>query len=70
MAAAAVGSTIMFQRDTREHVATLNDQVKHLQQRDENIIKYLQQIIASDMLQRDERIKRLEQRLERLENRK
>jgi hypothetical protein len=69
LVATAVGSGILFQRETREQLATVSDQIKHLQQRDENIIKYLQQLVASDMLGRDERIKSLEQRIDRLEKR-
>jgi hypothetical protein len=69
LVATAVGSGILFQRETREQLATLSDQVKHLQQRDENIIKYLQQLVASDMVGRDERIRGLEQRIDRLEKR-
>jgi prefoldin subunit 5 len=69
LVATAVGSGILFQRETREQLATLSDQVKHLQQRDENIIKYLQQLSGGEFRSRDEAIHRLEQRIERLEKR-
>ena len=80
---AAVTNGIMFQRETRESLATHTDQIKHLQMRDENIIKYLQQRIEDrtvgppfnrpdadrELHIRDLAIERLEKRIENLEKR-
>ena len=66
---AAVSNGIIFQRDTREALAKQTDEIKHLQMRDENIIKYLQQFSDQRSSAVDAAMARLEKRIEELERR-
>ena len=66
---AAISNGIIFQRDTRESLAKHTDEIKHLQQRDENIIKYLQQFSEQRSSAVDAAMARLEKRIEELERR-
>ena len=66
----AITNGIVFQRDTREVLARHSDEIKHLQMRDENIIKYLQQFADQRSNTSDAAILRLEKRMEELERRR
>lgn len=64
--ATVVGSLIIngivFQRETRKEIAENHVKIERLEQRDENIIKYLQQLS-------NERMNSLERRIDELERR-
>jgi Flp pilus assembly protein TadB len=62
MIAAAIGNAILFQRDTREQLATINERMKRNDERADNILKYLRERI-------DERIQQIERRIDKLEQR-
>jgi coproporphyrinogen III oxidase-like Fe-S oxidoreductase len=62
--ATAIGTllinSITFQRDARQEMRESKVRIEHLEKRDENIIKYMQQRI-------DEHMRRIDQRIEVLE---
>jgi len=63
LAVTLIGNGIVFQRDTKEQLATLHERVKRNEERSANILKYLEQRI-------DEHFQRIDKRLERLEQMK
>jgi hypothetical protein len=60
---------IVFQRETRKEIAENHIKIERLEQRDENIIKYLQQLSESRIHAVDAAIARMEKRIEELERR-
>jgi demethoxyubiquinone hydroxylase (CLK1/Coq7/Cat5 family) len=70
VAGSLIVNGIVFQRDVREQMAKHTDEIKHLQQRDENIIKYLEQFSTERMRAVDAAMQRLERRIEELEKRR
>jgi hypothetical protein len=68
---------IVFQREARKDIAENNVKILQLQQRDENIIKYIALRLDerlreahTELIQRDMLIQRLERRLDELEKRR
>lgn len=68
--AGIVTNGIIFQRETRKDIAENNVRILQLQQRDENIIKYLQQLSETRINSVDAAMARLEKRIEELERRR
>lgn len=60
---------IVFQRETRKEIAENHVKIERLEQRDENIIKYLQQLSNERINSVDAAMSRLEKRIEELERR-
>jgi hypothetical protein len=61
---------IVFQRETRKEIAENHVKIERLEQRDENIIKYLEQFSTERMRAVDAAMQRLEKRIEELERRR
>lgn len=70
IAGSLVINTILFQREARKDIAENNVKIQQLQQRDENIIKYLEQFSKERMSAVDAAMNRLEKRIEVLEHKK
>ena len=69
MIGSLVVNGIVFQRETRREIAENHVKIERLEQRDENIIKYLEQFSKERMSAVDAAMQRLERRIDELERR-
>ena len=70
LAGSLILNGIVFQRETRKEIAENHVKIERLEQRDENIIKYLEQFSTERMRAVDAAMNRLEKRIEELERRR